>query len=161
MSFVKKMKCDDNAFMYIILISKIFYLKDQSLKKKIGFFSIIFENLCWRKLCLKLEDCRLWLYLFFNFKPQSLTQIEPNTGRQYSRVWLFTISYDGTYLSSHLCSNFNSVKPVYNDHPRDPKIVAVVDRWSLFGGHLYYKRSNWDFKIVAAVDKWLLFGGGR
>ena len=31
--------------------------------------------------------------------------------------------------------NFNrTVKPVYNDHPWDPKIVAVVDRWSLFRG---------------------------
>ncbi len=26
------------------------------------------------------------------------------------------------------------VKPVYNDHPRDPNFVAVVDRWSLFRG---------------------------
>jgi hypothetical protein len=25
-----------------------------------------------------------------------------------------------------------TVKPVYNDHPWDSKIVAVVDRWSLF-----------------------------
>jgi len=31
----------------------------------------------------------------------------------------------------------------------------------LFGGHLCYKRSNWDLKIVAVVDRWLLFGGGR
>ena len=50
---------------------------------------------------------------------------------------------------------------MYNDHPRDPKIVAVVDRCSLFGGHLCYKRSNWDLKIVAVVDRWSLFGGGR
>ena len=28
----------------------------------------------------------------------------------------------------------NTVKPVYNDHPRDPKVVTVVDRWSLFRG---------------------------
>ncbi len=28
----------------------------------------------------------------------------------------------------------NTVKPVYNDHPRDPKFVAVVDRWPLFRG---------------------------
>ncbi len=54
-----------------------------------------------------------------------------------------------------------TVKPVYNDHPRDPKIVAVVDRWSLFRGHLCYKTSNWDLKIVAVVDRWSLFGGGR
>jgi hypothetical protein len=60
-----------------------------------------------------------------------------------------------------IANNNNTVKPVYNDHPRDPKIVAVVGRWSLFGGHLCYKRSNWDLKIVAVVDRWSLFGGGR
>jgi len=27
-----------------------------------------------------------------------------------------------------------TVKPVYNDHPRETKFVAVVDRWSLFRG---------------------------
>jgi len=52
-------------------------------------------------------------------------------------------------------------KPVYNDKPWDPKIVAAVNRWSLFGGRLCYKRSNWDLKIVVVVDRWLLFGGGR
>ena len=30
--------------------------------------------------------------------------------------------------------NKTTVKPVYNDHPRNPKFVAVVDRWSLFRG---------------------------
>ena len=33
-------------------------------------------------------------------------------------------------------SKVNTVKPVYNDHPRDPKFVAVVDRRSLFRGSL-------------------------
>ncbi len=28
----------------------------------------------------------------------------------------------------------NTVKPKYNGHNRDPKIVVVVDRWSLFKG---------------------------
>ena len=28
----------------------------------------------------------------------------------------------------------STVKPVHNDHPWDPKIVAVVDRWLLYGG---------------------------
>ena len=54
-----------------------------------------------------------------------------------------------------------TVKPVYNDHPWDPKIVAAVDRWSLFRGHLCYKRTNWDLKIVVVVGRWSLFGGGR
>ena len=32
-----------------------------------------------------------------------------------------------------------TVKPVYNGHPWDPKIEAIVDRWPLFRGSLYYK----------------------
>ncbi len=30
--------------------------------------------------------------------------------------------------------SMNTVKPEYNDQPRDQKIVAVVGRWSLFWG---------------------------
>ena len=33
----------------------------------------------------------------------------------------------------------DTIKPVFNDHPWDPKIVAVVDSWSLFRGHLCNK----------------------
>ncbi len=33
---------------------------------------------------------------------------------------------------------YHAVKPVYNGHSRDPKIVAVVDRWSFSRGSLYY-----------------------
>jgi len=56
-----------------------------------------------------------------------------------------------------------SVFTIYfcNDHPRDPKIVAVVDRWSLFRGHLCYKMSNWNLNKVAVVDRWSLFGSCR
>ena len=28
----------------------------------------------------------------------------------------------------------NTVKLANNDHPRDPKIVVIIDRWSLFRG---------------------------
>jgi hypothetical protein len=31
-------------------------------------------------------------------------------------------------------SKDTTVKPVYNGHPWDQKKVAVVQRWSLFGG---------------------------
>ncbi len=48
-----------------------------------------------------------------------------------------------------------TVKPVYNDHPWDPKFEAVVDRWSLSRG-LCYKDLNWDSKIVVAVGRWSL-----
>ncbi len=35
-----------------------------------------------------------------------------------------------------ILKNTSTVKPVYNGHPRDPKIiVVVVDRWSLFRGN--------------------------
>jgi len=40
-----------------------------------------------------------------------------------NRTWVF-----------HFFFNWNTVKPVYNDHSWDPKIVAVVDRWSLCRG---------------------------
>jgi len=36
----------------------------------------------------------------------------------------------------------NTVKPVYNGHPWDPKIEAVVDSWLLFRGSLYYTICN-------------------
>ncbi len=62
-------------------------------------------------------------------------------------------------ISNH--SFLNTVKLVYNDHPWDPKIVAVVDRWSLFRGHLCNKGSKWDLKMMVVIDSWSLFGVGR
>ncbi len=49
------------------------------------------------------------------------------------------------------------VKPVYRDNPRDPKFVAVVDRWSLFIGSFVSKK---DSKIVVAIGRWSRFVGG-
>ena len=43
---------------------------------------------------------------------------------------------------------------MYNSHPWDPKVVVVVDRWSLFKGHLCH---TWDLKTVVAVERWSLF----
>ncbi len=57
--------------------------------------------------------------------------------------------------------NCNTVKPVYNNHPWDPKIVAVVDRWSLFRGQLCNKSFSRDQKMVVVIDRWSLFVGGR
>ena len=48
----------------------------------------------------------------------------------------------------------HTTKPVYNDHPRDPNIEAVVDSWWLFKGHLFNKIQN-------RTLKWrLLLAGG-
>jgi hypothetical protein len=55
------------------------------------------------------------------------------------------------------------VKPVYNDHPRDPKIVAVVDRWSLFDctvKPVHYDHL-WDQKKVVVTLRWSLFRGSK
>ncbi len=35
----------------------------------------------------------------------------------------------------------------------DTKIVAVVDRWSLFRGHLVIVSSKWDLKSVVVIDR--------
>jgi len=55
----------------------------------------------------------------------------------------------------------STIKPGSNDNPWDHKVLAVVDRWSLFRGHLYCKSPNWDYKMVAVTNSWSLFGGGR
>jgi hypothetical protein len=62
-------------------------------------------------------------------------------------------------LAMLLCNS--TVKLVYNDHPWDTKILAVVDRKSLFRGHFYKKIWNRDLKMVVIMDRWSLFGGGR
>jgi len=57
--------------------------------------------------------------------------------------------------------NMTTVKPVYNDHPRYPKFVAVVDKWSLFRVSFTLLKLKFDPKIiVVVVDNWLLFRGG-
>jgi hypothetical protein len=60
-----------------------------------------------------------------------------------------------------LVTKHSAVKPAHNDHPWDPKIVAVIDRWSLLRGHLCSKSEIWDLKMLTIVDTWSLFGGGR
>ena len=53
-------------------------------------------------------------------------------------------------------TTFRIVKPVYNDHPWDPKVVAVVDRWLLFRGHLSDKKLKRDPTMMVFVGKWSL-----
>jgi hypothetical protein len=56
-----------------------------------------------------------------------------------------------------------TVKPVYNGHPWDPKIVAVVHRWPLFRGFSNKIPIKFDLAglRLAAVGRWPLFRGGR
>jgi hypothetical protein len=56
-----------------------------------------------------------------------------------------------------------TVKPVYNGHPWDPKILAVVDRWPLFRD--FSNKIAIEFDLaglrLAVVGRWPLFRGGR
>jgi hypothetical protein len=38
--------------------------------------------------------------------------------------------------------------------------VDVVDRWSLFKGHLCNESFNWDLQTMVVTDRWSLLGGG-
>ncbi len=54
-----------------------------------------------------------------------------------------------------------TVKPVHNDHPCFPKKVAIVDRWSLLGGHLDIKglirlQNSGRCRQVVAIWRWSL-----
>ena len=79
----------------------------------------------------------------------------------FELFFLFRVSYFKSIMTNFLFNffpllsqsnrvamngNVNTVKPVNNDHPRDPEIVAVVDRWSVFRGHLCNKNLKWDHK---------------
>jgi hypothetical protein len=73
-----------------------------------------------------------------------------------SRVHRFLVTEETRYSFWTLTFlSRNAVKRVYNDHPRDPKIVVVADRWSLFRGHLCNKSSIRDHKMVVVTE------GGR
>ncbi len=57
---------------------------------------------------------------------------------------------------------WHTVKLVYNDHPRDHKFVAVVDRWSLFRGSSMLQRFKLGLqnggccRQVVAIRRWSL-----
>ena len=74
--------------------------------------------------------------------------MDKSDGSQFEQsASLFLVSF------SHIHTQRNTVNPGYNDHPWDPKIVVVVDRWSLLRGHLCYKSSNKDLKMAAVTDR--------
>ncbi len=60
------------------------------------------------------------------------------TGGRYSEVVVSTgltvLLFHAHFQNTQILHIESTVKPVYKDHPRDPKFVAVVDKWSLFRG---------------------------
>jgi hypothetical protein len=73
----------------------------------------------------------------------------------YMRIHYMRVIFYGPYLS-HITRSACTVKPVCNDYPWGPIKVPVVERWSLFRGHLCDKSSNSDLKMMAVIDRWSL-----
>jgi hypothetical protein len=73
----------------------------------------------------------------------------------------FIILFPG--YNRNLINNYNycTVKLVYNDQPWDPKVVAVVDRWSLFKGFFVLLKLKTGthhisyYRQVVAIQRWL------
>jgi hypothetical protein len=72
--------------------------------------------------------------------------------KPFLTFWMPILRVFMNALIIHL--KYSTLKPVYNNHSWDPKIMAVVDRWSLFRGHFRIKISNWDLKMFVVVDRW-------
>jgi len=66
-------------------------------------------------------------------------------------------------LGGHLKMNkiINTIKPVYNEHPRDHKMWPLSTGGRCSEATSCYTDRNWDPKTVVVVGKWSLFGGGR
>ncbi len=58
------------------------------------------------------------------------------TGGFFANKNDFATFFDATEMMSlktDQCFFSSTVKPVYNDHPWDPKYEVVLEKWSLFG----------------------------
>ncbi len=65
---------------------------------------------------------------------------------KHSRISKNRYSKTVTLLVSLSLTILRTIKPVYNDHHRDPKIVVIADRWPLLGAHLCNKKLQMEPK---------------
>jgi hypothetical protein len=77
--------------------------------------------------------------------------------RKGASLWgNFLLNYSICFKQNWSTANF-----VYNDHPRNPKIVSVVDRWSLFRGSFMLQKLKAGlhhigrYRQVVAIRRWL------
>jgi len=63
------------------------------------------------------------------------------------------VYYRSKYVNVSGCI---SKKMSNNDHPWDPIIVVIVDRWSLFRGHLKVQYSTSKWWPVVTLRRWSL-----
>jgi hypothetical protein len=70
---------------------------------------------------------------------------------------------DSFSLILQIIKKVDTVKPVYNGHPWDPKKVAVIQSWPVVTGFsikIGIKSSLAGLRL-AVVDRWPLLRGGR
>ena len=86
-----------------------------------------------------------------------------STRHAFRHLFKYTIrKFFKHFIIIKLCNMSYTVKPVYNDYPWNPKIVAVVERWSLFrGSFLLSKLKMWPqnggrYRQVVAIWRWSL-----
>jgi hypothetical protein len=77
----------------------------------------------------------------------------------YSLLEIFRHMEEICSVRKHLL--FNTVKPEYNDNPRDPKIVPLLTGGRCSEVILCNDSSILDHKMMVVVGRWSLFGGGR
>ncbi len=71
-----------------------------------------------------------------------------NVNTSSSKYDLFLARMFCKKKSFYLNENVYTVKPVYKDHPREPKIVVFVDWWSLFRGSLVLELWKTALQII-------------
>ncbi len=118
-------------------------------------FSCLTKN-CW------LIICSLFLVTsYVNSQPPSCFSISRKSSvtvrvamwGHSNNMWHFFSKFSETECNK---KNAYTVKLVYNDHPWDPKIVAVVDGWSLFIGTKWPPQNGCRYMQVVAIHRWSL-----
>ena len=100
-----------------------------------------------------IHQLKCFQHFFFHFWESSINDVMLCFWYHLTLLYRYLMSQTSSsslwrhLLTTHFVCTF---KPVYNDHPWNSKIVVVVDRWSLFRGHL----CKWDLKMVVAIGRW-------
>ncbi len=95
-----------------------FYVSKSEIQTQIFFFGSFFHSASLLLILLNNNLCRNFCFVLCILKLHI-----------HSVIYSFSLFSFYLYIIS--AGSNDTVKPVYKDHPRDPKFVAVVDRWSL------------------------------
>ncbi len=100
-------------------------------------------HFCVNSISLSKDDCSLQSSLLYPYKVKMLHFFSRSSC--HTR---FQHAFHNNLFLKYI------VKPVYNDHTLNPKLVAFIDRWSLYGGLLCTKSAKWDSSTLIVIDRW-------